>query len=112
MIDFIEIKLNLYEYKVGGDYVRKFQIGIKNKRTGRKKNSNYSAPQYTIIVNNLEKVATELLATICEFMPEYTKHNIDHSLNVLKIFEKILPDVDTLNITELVLLVYAAVYMI
>jgi len=37
LIDFIEIKLNLYEYKVGGDYVRKFQIGIKNKRTVRKK---------------------------------------------------------------------------
>lgn len=85
------------------------KLVLKIKELEEKKNSNHSAPQYTIIVNSLEKVATELLATICEFMPEYTKHNIDHSFNVLKIFEKIMPDVDILNMTELVLLVYAAV---
>ncbi|MCI8311409.1 MAG: HD domain-containing protein [Lachnospiraceae bacterium] len=85
------------------------KLVLKIKELEEEKNSNCSAPQYTMIVNTLEKVATDLLATICEFMPEYTKHNIDHSLNVLNIIEKILPNVNALNITELVLLVYAAV---
>lgn len=82
---------------------------VKIKELEEKKNSNHSTLQYSIIVEHLEKVATNLLATICEFMPEYTKHNIDHSLNVLNIIEKIMPDIDKLNMTELVLLVYAAV---
>lgn len=72
------------------------------------KNSKHSALQYAVIVDCLERTATDILATICEFMPEYTKHNIDHSVNVLKIIEKIMPDINMLNKTELVLLVYAA----
>ncbi|MCI8400535.1 MAG: HD domain-containing protein [Lachnospiraceae bacterium] len=85
------------------------KLVLKIKEIEERKNPNGSAPQYAFIVNNLEKVATELLGTICEFMPEYTKHNIDHSINVLNIFEKILPDIEALNITELIILVYAAV---
>ena len=52
----------------------------------KRQNSNHSTVQYSIIVERLERAATDLLATICEFMPEYAKHNIEHSLNVLNIY--------------------------
>lgn len=89
--------------------LEKCELVLRVKELEEKRNSNNATPQYSSIVNDLEKTATDLLATVCEFMPEYTKHSIDHSFNVLKIIEKILPDINILNYTETVLIIYAAV---
>lgn len=94
----------------GGDnMLEKCELVLRVKRLEEEKNSNNATPMYSSIVNDLEKTTTDLLETVCKFMPEYTKHNIEHSFNVLKIIEKILPDYNILNYAETILIIYAAV---
>lgn len=59
------------------------------------------------IENNLFKVTEMLLSGASSFMPEYTRHDISHSIKVLDIIEKILPADINLNIVELQILIYA-----
>ena len=51
--------------------LEKCELVLRVKELEEKRNSNNATPQYSSIVNDLEKTATDLLATVCEFMPEY-----------------------------------------
>lgn len=59
------------------------------------------------INNHLFKVTEGLLSGIPSFMPEYTLHDISHSIKILDIIDKILPSKIDLNIVELQILIYA-----
>jgi hypothetical protein len=59
------------------------------------------------IENHLFKVTNVLLNGIQSFMPEYTLHDVSHSIKILDIIEKILPSRISLNIVELQILIYA-----
>lgn len=59
------------------------------------------------IENHLFKVTNVLLNGVQSFMPEYTLHDVSHSIKILDIIEKILPSDISLNIVELQILIYA-----
>ncbi len=59
------------------------------------------------IENHLFKVTDILLKGISSFMPEYTLHDVSHSIKILDIISKILPSDVSLNIVELQILMYA-----
>lgn len=59
------------------------------------------------IENHLFKVTNVLLNSVQSFMPEYTLHDVSHSIKILDIIEKILPSDLSLNIVELQILIYA-----
>ncbi len=59
------------------------------------------------IENHLFKVTDILLKGISSFMPEYTLHDVSHSIKILDIINKILPSGVSLNIVELQILMYA-----
>ncbi len=59
------------------------------------------------IENHLFKVTEVLLRGVTSFMPEYTLHDIAHSIKILDIIDKILPSKINLNIVELQILIYA-----
>lgn len=70
----------------------------------------YGADNFPIsnnIENHLLKVTEILLSGIPSFMPEYTLHDVSHSIKVLDIIDKILPANINLNIVELQILIYA-----
>lgn len=59
------------------------------------------------IENHLFEVTNVLLNDIPSFMPEYTLHDVSHSIKILDIIDKILPSGVSLNIVELQILMYA-----
>jgi hypothetical protein len=59
------------------------------------------------IENHLFEVTNVLLNDIPSFMPEYTLHDVSHSIKILDIIDKILPSGVSLNIVELQILIYA-----
>lgn len=59
------------------------------------------------IENHLFEVTNVLLNGIPSFMPEYTLHDVSHSIKILDIIDKILPSDVSLNIVELQVLIYA-----
>lgn len=68
-----------------------------------------TTPNAAKIQGELLKYATEVLSTIPKDLEEYTLHNIDHSIRVLKICEDLLPDSVKLNVIEITLLYYAVI---
>lgn len=70
----------------------------------------YGADNFPIsnnIENHLFKVTEVLLRNVSSFMPEYTLHDVSHSIKVLDIINKIIPSEINLNIVELQILIYA-----
>ena len=59
------------------------------------------------IENYLFKATEVLLSSVPSFMPEYTLHDVTHSIKILDIIDKILPSKVNLNIVELQILIYA-----
>lgn len=62
-----------------------------------------------IIQGNLHTYAKNILSTIPLELKEYTLHDIDHSLRVLKVCEKLIPKTVELNVVEITLLYYAVI---
>ncbi len=70
----------------------------------------YGEKNYPIsnnVENHLFTVTEVLLRNVTLFMPEYTLHDVSHSIKILNIINKILPSTIELNIVELQILIYA-----
>ena len=68
-----------------------------------------TTPNAAKIQGDLYTYAKEILSTIPLDLKEYTLHDIDHSLRVLKVCENLIPKSVELNVVEITLLYYAVI---
>lgn len=87
--------------------LQKNNLFIRLKKLETEEYGDKNFPISNNIENHLFKVTEVLLSGVPSFMPEYTLHDISHSIKILDIIDKILPSKVNLNIVELQILIYA-----